>query len=74
VTNATSVPTPLGWCSWCLGDHQEENQAVTLFNGTALCRSCNETANQNMNEAVQESAERFEATEEMLRGLGRPGL
>src|SRR4051812_22842090 len=57
VTNPTSVPAPLGWCSWCLGDHQEEHQAVTIFDGTALCRSCNETANENMNQAAADRDE-----------------
>jgi accessory colonization factor AcfC len=78
VTNATSVPAPLGWCSWCLGDRQEEHQAVTLFNGAALCRSCNEAANKHANETAQENAEMLERsqreTEEMWRRLGRPGF
>jgi hypothetical protein len=57
---------------------EEEHQAVTLFDGTALCRSCNETANQNMNEQGQDVEDMLagvqQRNQEMFRGLGRPGF
>ncbi len=78
VANASSVPAPLGWCSWCLSDHQRENQAVTLFSGTPLCSSCNGRAHRHENEMVQEYTEHIERsqreTEQMWQNLGRPGL
>jgi hypothetical protein len=77
VTDALSVPAPLGWCSWCLSDHQEESQAVTLFNGTALCSSCNGRAHRQENEMVQEYTEQIERNQretEEMENLGRPGL
>jgi hypothetical protein len=77
MTDPTSVPSPLGWCSWCLGDEHEQHQAVTLFDGTALCQSCNERANSNVNEAEQERADLLTQMEtrnnEMFRQMGRPG-
>jgi hypothetical protein len=35
---------PLGLCSWCLENTDRRVPAVTLFEGTALCASCNSRA------------------------------
>jgi hypothetical protein len=58
-------------------DDQVEHQAVTLFDGTALCRSCNERANRNTDSMQEQMAETMmqsqEQVNEAIQQLGRPG-
>lgn len=44
MAQTTDVPSPLGWCSPCLGQPGPKKvvMAMTTYLGTAVCGECNE--------------------------------
>ena len=60
---ATSVP-PLGLCSWHLEHTDLKVAAVTTFEGTALCASCNSRAYAEAEDAGDEGEAAFDKLQE----------
>ncbi len=48
----TAALPPFGLCSWCLENTDLPVPAVTMFEGTALCASCNSRAQSESDDEV----------------------